>query len=161
MIVPYYPEESKDVYQRYYADQVGHGIGVFAGSTVQRGAGIGSFLSGIGKSVLPLLKSAGKMVGKELLNTGTSIAGDLLRGKNIKDSASSRFKSAGIRMGSNLLNDISSRVNSPNTNDADSGYDSPGEESSLPPPPSNRQKGTKRRAHSRNGTLFRNVRLKA
>jgi hypothetical protein len=168
MIVPYYPEESKDVYQNYYANQVGHGIGVFSGSTIQRGGGIGSFLSSVSKSVLPLLKSGVKSTlpllksaGKELINTGASIASDVLRGQNVRQSAGDRFKNVGKNIGSNLLNNLVSNINSP----PNGGYNSGGEDDrlALPPRPSKRrrrQNTTKRSKRAKSDTLFRNVQLK-
>jgi hypothetical protein len=159
MIVPYYPEESKDVYQNYYSNQVGHGIGVFSGSTIQRGGGIGSFLSSVSKSILPLLKSGAKSTlpmlksaGKELISTGASIARDVLQGQNVKHSAGNRFKNVGRKIGSNLLNNLVSNIN---------GEDDDGD--AFPPPPSKRRgrKTTKRSKRAKTNTLFRNVQLKA
>lgn len=98
MIVPYVVEDSSRAYRRYYENQVGHGLGVFRGSPMQRGAGIRSFLSGVGKTLIPLAKSAGK----ELLSSGLNVASDMLKGKDFKSSAESNFKAAG----SNLLDAI-------------------------------------------------------
>lgn len=67
---------------------------VFVGG-LHRGAGLGSILSGIGRSVMPLLKRGGKELLSRGLNTGMKIAGDVLAGKNIKSSFQSRSKQAG------------------------------------------------------------------
>jgi hypothetical protein len=106
MLIPYIPEESKSYYQKYYSDQVGHGMGVFEGSTIQHGGGIGSMVGSLLKSTLPLLKSGAKIAGKELLRTGASIASDALKGRNIKESASQNFKETG----SNLLDSLASSL---------------------------------------------------
>ena len=106
MLVPYYPEESKDHYNHYYINQVGRGLGVFQGSTIQRGHGIGSLLRGLAKSTLPLLKQGGKMLGKQLLDTGVGIVKDVMDGRNLKRSAEENLKEGGLA----LLSNISSKL---------------------------------------------------
>ena len=54
-------------YTAYYSDQVGGRIGkVYIGNSTQRGHGIGSFLGGLYRAVLPLFKSGVKAIGKEI-----------------------------------------------------------------------------------------------
>ena len=51
----------------------------------QRGAGLGDVLRGLWRTFLPLLKSAGKTVGKEALSTGSRILDKVAQGDNLKD----------------------------------------------------------------------------
>ena len=87
------------LYEKYYADQVGGGaMPYFSGSRYQRGYGLGNIFGSIAKSVLPLLKSGAKTVGKQLLHLEIGFASDLLEGKNAKDAALSRAKRAGSKL---------------------------------------------------------------
>ena len=66
--------------QLYYRDnnQQGAGVGrVYIGAPYQQGAGIGSFLGGVFRYVLSLLKRSAKAVGKEALQTGVNIMSDV------------------------------------------------------------------------------------
>ena len=58
---------------------------------------------------IPILKTAGKAVGKQLLNTGAGVVRDLLDGDNLGASAEKQFKGAA----SNLLDEasISNNIN--------------------------------------------------
>ena len=61
-----------------YDEQVGCGVGrVYIGAPHQRGSGVGSFLGGVFRYVLPLLKRSAKAVGKEALKAGFNIAADV------------------------------------------------------------------------------------
>jgi hypothetical protein len=110
MLVPYYPAKSKETYHNYYVNQVGRGFGVFQGSTIQRGHGIGNLLRGLAKSTLPLLKQGGKMLGKQLLNTGVGIVKDVMDGENLGVSARKNFKQGGLNLLSNLSAKIDGRA---------------------------------------------------
>ena len=46
--------------EEYYSNQVGNGLPVFSGSRVQKGHGIGSLLSGLVRSAVPLIKRSAK-----------------------------------------------------------------------------------------------------
>ena len=81
-------------YEEYYCGQAGGSIPVFAGG-VHKGAGLGSILSGLGRSFIPLLKRGGKELLTRGLNTGMKIAGDVLAGKSVKSSFQNRGKEAG------------------------------------------------------------------
>ena len=70
----------------------------FSGARTQQGYGLGNLFSSIAESVLPLVKSGAKAVGKKILQ-GVDFASDVLNGKNAKQAAIDRAKSAG----SNLL----------------------------------------------------------
>ena len=103
MLVPFEVSETAPFYQNYYLEQVGTGLTVFKGRRVQKGYGIGGFFSGLLKRAMPILKTAGKAVGKQLLNTGAGVVRDLLDGENFGASAEKRFKGAA----SNLLDEAS------------------------------------------------------
>lgn len=66
-------------YTAYYENQIGGGRihNVFVGSPTQRGHGIGSFLGGLWRSVLPLLKKGAKAIGKEAVRTGLHVIEDV------------------------------------------------------------------------------------
>ena len=102
MTSSYYPEESNEDYYSYYLNQAGNGFNVFRGSTIQTGQGIGSFLGGLARSAMPLVKSfAGKA-----LKTGLSFARDAMDGKDIGKSALRHAKIAG----SGLLDSLSEQL---------------------------------------------------
>ena len=140
MRTPYYPDESKRYYKRYYEQQVGGNIDVFQGSTVQRGNGIGKFLKAALKATAPLLKTGAKTIGKELMSTGVGLAKDALAGKDMKQAAEERFKSAGSSALDSLLSGNSSQ---------------PRPRKRKRPPPS--QKSKKHRRGKKSRSLFENV----
>lgn len=74
----------------YYTAQAGGAFPVYAGSRYQRGGGIGSFLGGIGRRILPFLAKGAKVLGKEALRSGINVAADALEGRNISDSIRER-----------------------------------------------------------------------
>lgn len=85
-----------DPYVSYYLRQAGSGVGpIFKGSPLQRGHGIGSFLSQIFRSVFPLLKSGAKAVGKEALNAGFGVLRDSIDRKPLHESVKARMREAG------------------------------------------------------------------
>ena len=65
----------------YSVNQLGRSGGIdriYVGSNYQRGkGGVGSFLAGLFRRVLPLLRSGAKGVGKEALCTGAHIISDI------------------------------------------------------------------------------------
>jgi len=74
------------------------GVGrIYVGSPYQRGhGGIGSFLAGIFRRVLPLFTRGAKAVGKEAVRTGMNIMSDVAtRNTPIKESIRNRFKESG------------------------------------------------------------------
>lgn len=52
---------------------------VYIGTPNQRGHGIGSFLGGLFRRVLPFLRKGAAAVGKEALRTGANVAADMLK----------------------------------------------------------------------------------
>ena len=73
----------KDPHVQYYLHQAGRGSHTVIGpiysvpTFVQRGHGIGSFLSGLFRLVRPVLWSGVKAVGRETMRTGGKILSDL------------------------------------------------------------------------------------
>lgn len=106
MIVPYTIHGSDKYYKNYYENQIGNGLAVFKGATVQRGHGIGGFFSNLFKGAMPVLKSGLKTVGKELLSAGVDIARDALQGKDVKTTAKRRM----LASGDNLLSKFSDKM---------------------------------------------------
>lgn len=90
-------------YNNYSFQQWGggnSGIGrIYAGAPFQRGAGIGSFLGGVFRYVLPLLKRSATAVGKEMLQTGLNIASDV---GELKKPFKQAFQERMRQSGSNL-----------------------------------------------------------
>lgn len=67
-------------YVQYYDYQVGGGGGVrnvFAGSTYQRGRGVGAWLGGLLRKILPYVASGAKAVGKEAARAGLHVVDDI------------------------------------------------------------------------------------
>lgn len=68
-----------DLLTQYYLAQAGSGMGDFYSGPIyqQRGNGVGSFLSGLFRSVLPILKRGTMAVGREFLNSGSNFINDM------------------------------------------------------------------------------------
>ena len=67
-------------WQSYFTQSGGY----FVGRPYQRGGGIGSVFSSLFRFLLPVLKSAGREIGKEGLAVGSRILGDVAQGKNVR-----------------------------------------------------------------------------
>lgn len=67
---------------RYYDEQAGGGgvRNVFVGSSYQRGRGVGAFLGGLMRKILPYITSGAKAVGKEAVRAGINVLDDVTRG---------------------------------------------------------------------------------
>ena len=83
------------VYKRYYLMQVGNGSPYFSGALFQRRYGLGSIFGSIAKSIMLLIKSGAKAIGKQALKGGLGFASDILAGKDVKQAAVDRAQSAG------------------------------------------------------------------
>lgn len=104
-------------YEHYYSHQGGSGIGViYKGAAFQRGHGIGSFLGGLFRSVLPLLSRGAKVIGKEVLGAGVGLLSDLVSARPMEDSIKSRLKEAS----SNLKRKVDEKID--RINMSGSGY---------------------------------------
>lgn len=82
-------------YEHYYRHQAGSGVGViYKGVAHQRGHGVGSFLGGLFRSVLPLLSNGAKVLGREALNAGVGVLSDMVSSKPLDESVRNRLKEA-------------------------------------------------------------------
>jgi hypothetical protein len=93
-----------DEYEQYLAyfeaQALGRGVGgTFKSIRLQKGNGIGSFLGGLFRKVLPYIKNGASALGNELLNTGVSLLRDHLKGADPRTSIKDRVKSAGTNLG--------------------------------------------------------------
>jgi len=75
------------MYEDYYMNQSGTGMPIFIGSRDQRGHGIGSVLSGLFRSAVPMLKRGLASFGKHALKTGQRILTDVIDGQPIGETA--------------------------------------------------------------------------
>ena len=84
---------------QYYSCQVGGGGGVknvFTGARNQRGRGVGGWLGGLFRYIIPYVKSGVKTVGKETLRAGMHILQDVADGNaSFSDSLRTRAKETG------------------------------------------------------------------
>lgn len=84
-----------DPYLAYYRrQQTGGGVTtVYRGAPYQRGHGIGSFLGGLFRTVVPVLKSGASAVGREALRSGLGFLGDIAAGtERPRRAANARLK---------------------------------------------------------------------
>jgi hypothetical protein len=101
-------------YTKHYVSQSGGAqIPVFYGRKIQSGHGLGAMFSALGRMAMPLIRPfmphitlAAKYLGKKALATGSNIVGDVIAGRNIKQSAADRFKETGL----NVLSDVATRL---------------------------------------------------
>ena len=91
MRVPYRPNSA--LYDDYFNGQVGHGMPVYIG----RG-GLGNVLSGLFRSVVPLMKRGGRALLKEGVKTAVQVGSDVLDGKSLSTSMKSRSRATGKRL---------------------------------------------------------------
>lgn len=84
-------DSSKALYEEYYTGQSGSGVPVYQGSPGQRGHGLGSMLSGLFRSAMPILKRGLAFFGRQALKTGLEVANDVADGESIGTSARRRI----------------------------------------------------------------------
>ena len=78
------------MYEDYYTSQNGNGVPIFQGSAGQRGHGLGSMLSGLFRSAMPMIKRGLAFFGKQALKTGLEVANDVADGESFGNSARRR-----------------------------------------------------------------------
>ena len=78
------------MYEDYYTSQSGSGVPIFQGSAGQRGHGLGSMLSGLFRSAMPMIKRGLAFFGKQALKTGLEVANDVADGESFGNSARRR-----------------------------------------------------------------------
>lgn len=103
MYTPFDPNAiNYDSYFYLSAKQSGHGLSTFEGTFYQRpgqtGQGFGNIFKSLFHILLPLVKSAGRSIGKEALVAGTQIAQDVLKGDQPVESVKKRGKAAAERL---------------------------------------------------------------
>lgn len=86
MRVEFDPTTPQEWHQHFQAPDV------FIGDRYQRGGSLGSFLRGLLRFVIPVVKSAGSAVAKEALRTGAAIATDVAEGRAIGEAALARAR---------------------------------------------------------------------
>lgn len=81
----------EELLTRYYIAQAGSGFGDFySGPIYQRGYGIGSFLGGLFRTILPVLKRSSSIVGREVINSGVNFLKDVGNNVNPRDAFNNR-----------------------------------------------------------------------
>lgn len=91
----------EDIYTEYYLQQAGSGFStIYSGPVYQKGYGIGSFLGGLFRTLLPLLKSGSSAVGSELLKTGANILTDITHMEDPQQAIKRRSKESINNLGS-------------------------------------------------------------
>jgi hypothetical protein len=80
------------MYEDYYMSQSGRGGSVFSGSRGQRGHGLGSMLSGLFRSAMPMIKQGLSAFGKQALRSGAQIVSDVADGENFGDAFKKRAR---------------------------------------------------------------------
>lgn len=69
---------------------------VFSGSTYQRGRGVGAWLGGLARMIIPYIRSGAKVVGKEAIRTGLNVLDDVTNNNaNFKEALKSRAMESG------------------------------------------------------------------
>lgn len=92
-----------DLYTSYYLNQAGSGYGgIYSGPVYQRGYGIGSFLGGLFRAVIPLIRKGSIILGKECLKSGMDVVNDMENNEEVFSSLK--------RRGSELYQNIQKRT---------------------------------------------------
>lgn len=93
---------------KYYVNQAGNGLGhYYVGSSHQKGYGLGGFLGGLFRTILPFLKSGAAAVGREALRTGSHILADAASGGIPLSSSVQRHTE---EAGGNLMRKLSAKL---------------------------------------------------
>jgi hypothetical protein len=93
-------------FERYYMNQAAGDLPVFVGAASQRGYGLGNVLNSAFRAFMPALKSAGKTILKQGLQTGAQVLGDVVQGKNIKQAFKRRATQGGQRLVNRALDSL-------------------------------------------------------
>lgn len=97
---------SHNPYDDYYMEQAGNGLSVYRGIQNMKGHGIGSFLGGLFRSVIPLLRSGARTVGRQALKTTANVLGDMVEHRPFKESLKHRMNEAGDTLQHKLTSKI-------------------------------------------------------
>ena len=85
-------------YQSYYLNQIRNGGPYFSSAPFQNGYSLGGIFSSLAKSIMPLIKSGARAICKQALKGGLGFASDVLAGKDAKEAAVERAKTAGFSL---------------------------------------------------------------
>lgn len=86
-------------FDQYYLRQAtGAGLPVFSGAVLQRGHGLGNILNSAFRAFMPALKTAGKALLHQGLQTGAHVLDDVVAGKNVKTAVKRRAKEGGHKL---------------------------------------------------------------
>lgn len=95
---------------QYYIAQAGSGNSFYSGpiyqrgrGPIQRGGGVGSFLGGLFRRVLPILKKGTTAVGRELINSGSNFLNDIANNVNPRTAFKNRSKEAVANLGRKVM----------------------------------------------------------
>ena len=77
-------------FQSHYRTQVGGGF--YTGVRRQQGYGLGGLFAKLGRYIVPLLKPVAKSIGKQVIRSGTRLAGDILDGETPKQALKQNLK---------------------------------------------------------------------
>ena len=91
MRVPY--RSNPTVYDDFFKSQVGRGLPVYIG----RG-GLGNVLSGLFRSLVPVMKRGGKALLREGVRSAVGVGQDILTGTNLKTAVKRRATESGKRL---------------------------------------------------------------
>lgn len=99
-------------YSDYYVDQVGGGgAEIHVANSQQRGSGIGSFLGGLVRRAIPLIKKGSRAVGKEAVRAGVRVAKDHVFEKiPFEDAVSNRTRESRDRLKKKAIKKISNMI---------------------------------------------------
>ena len=100
-----------------YPYLVQHGRGYhltpFMGKKHQRGYGLGNIISGLFRTVIPLvkpvLKSAARNIGKRMIKGGVSVAKNVLKGENIKRALKREAQQSMSELGSDAISFVTKK----------------------------------------------------
>jgi len=90
--------EDDQVLTRYYLNQLGSGSEIYSGQLFQKGYGVGNWLSGLYRFVVPLMKRAGVAVGRELATSSMNIMEDMNNNVSLKNALKSRGTEAATNL---------------------------------------------------------------
>lgn len=103
----------------YYLQQAqtGSGLNYYAGSSSQKGAGIGSFLGGLFRSIFPFIKQGAQTVGREAMRAGSHILADVVSGEvPLRNSVQAHIKQAGQNLSERMKGNGIKRLRSKSRN---------------------------------------------
>lgn len=93
-------ERYDEFFNGQYGGSAKRGVGhIFIGAPYQRGhGGIGSFLAGVFRRVLPLLSRGAKSVGKEALRASMNVVSDVAQNTPVREALRNRIRESGLNL---------------------------------------------------------------